>query len=209
MRAFEYAVTLNQVHPFQRNIEARIVGVPQQHELAAMSAGGDLAKPLELADAVIHMDHVVAGLQFREIAEEAGSTNLPTGPLNRGCDVEEISVAKKRKLSIGERHAFRERRADQQHRRGFVRALRGKAGGGIFRFAQHIGHFIVAADVRKALDLSGACRRQKNRSAGSELRLHVSHAGHDIAVKARAGSRGKFKLRRRTDPQAELVDVNL
>jgi len=84
MRAFEYAVTLNQVHPFQRNIEARIVGIPQQHELAAMSTGGDLAKPLELPDAVIHMDHVVAGLQFREIAEEAGSTNLPTGPLNRG-----------------------------------------------------------------------------------------------------------------------------
>ncbi len=174
-----------------------------------MSAGGNLAKPLELPDAMIHMDHVVAGLQFREIAEEAGSTNLPTGPLNRGCDVEEISVAKKRKLSIGERHAFRERRADQQHGRGFVRALRGESGGSIFRFAKHVGDFILAANVRKALDLSGTGSGEENRSARGNLGLHVSHAGNDIAVKTRAGPRGELELGNGTNSESQLLDVNL
>src|SRR5437762_2739694 len=171
----------------QGNVEACIVSVPQQHELAAVSAGFDLAKPLELPDAVIDMDHIVARLQLGKIAEETGSANLATGPLDCGCDVEKIGVAEERKPSTGKRNAFREGRADQQHGGGFVRGLCREAGGGVFRFAEHVGHFILAADVRKAFDLSGACGRQENRSAGSELGLHVSHAGNDIAVKTRAG----------------------
>src|SRR6266850_6157562 len=148
-----------------------------------MSAGFDLAKPLELADAVVYMDHIVARLQLGKIAEEAGSANLATGPLDRRCDVEKIRVAKKRKPGVRKRHAFREGCADQQHRGGFVRAFGSEAGGGVFRFAEHIGHFIFAADVREAFDLSSACRRQKNCSAGSELGLHLSHTSNDIPVK--------------------------
>src|SRR5207302_4567957 len=135
--------------------------------------------------------------------------DFAAGPLDRGRDVEKVGVAEKSKPSAGKGDAFRKRRADEQPRRGFVRSLGGEAGGGIFRFAEHVGHFILAADVRKAFDLSGACGRQENRSAGSELGLHVSHAGNDIAVKTRAGSRGKLELRRGTDTQGELFDMNL
>ncbi len=199
MRALEHAVSLNEVHAFEGNVEARIVGVSQQHELAAMAVGFDLAKPLELPDAVIHMDHIVAGLQLGKIAEETGSANFAAGPLDRGCDVEEIGVAEKREPNIGKRDAFREGGADQQHRRGFVRAFGGEPGGSILRFAEHVGHFVFAADIREALDLAGACGRQEDSSAGSELGLHVSHAGNDIAVKTRAGPRGKLELRHGTD----------
>src|SRR5260370_27715825 len=97
MRAFEDAVTLTQVNALGGNIEARIVGVFQQHEFPVVAARFDLAKSLELADAVIHMDDVVAGLQLGKIAEEAGSTNLAAGALDGGGDVEEIGVTDKRK----------------------------------------------------------------------------------------------------------------
>src|SRR5260370_40276764 len=124
MRAFEHAVTLNQVHAFQGNVEACIVGVLQQHELAAMPVGCDLPKSLELADAVIDVDDIVAGLQLGKIAEETGSANFAAGALDRGCDVEKIGVTKKREPGVGKRDAFSKGSADQQHPRGFVRAFR-------------------------------------------------------------------------------------
>src|SRR5260370_41734836 len=90
-----------------------------------------------------------------------------------------------------------------------MRALRGEASGGVFRFAERIGHFVLAADVRKALDLPDAGGRQKNRSAGSELGLHVSHAGDHVAMKTRAGPRREFKLCGGTVSKRELLDMNL
>src|SRR5258707_12048154 len=96
MRALEHAVPLNEIHTFEGNVEARIFGILQQHELAAMSAGFDLAKPLELADAMVHMDNVVAGLQLGKIGEEAGRANFAAGPVDRGRDVKKIGVTKKR-----------------------------------------------------------------------------------------------------------------
>jgi len=44
MRAFEDAVTLHEVHAFQGNVEARVIRIFQQHELAAVSPRFDLAK---------------------------------------------------------------------------------------------------------------------------------------------------------------------
>ncbi len=118
-------------------------------------------------------------------------------------------MTEKRKPGIGERDALCERRADQQHRRRFASTLSGEARGGIFRFTEHVGDFIFAADIRKALDFSRACGRQEYRSTGSELGLHVFHAGYDIAVKARAGPRGKLELRCGPDSQRKLFDMNL
>src|SRR5882762_4629596 len=111
MRALEHAVTLDEVHTFQGNVETRIVGILQQHELAAMPVGCDLAKTLKLPDAVIHMDHIVTGLQFGKIAEETGSPNFAAGALDRGRDVEKIGVAEKSKPSAGKGDAFGKRRA--------------------------------------------------------------------------------------------------
>src|SRR5260370_4756201 len=145
MRAFEDAVTLNQVQTFEGNRAAGMVGVFQQHEFSVVAAVFDLAKALELADAVIHMDDVVAGLQLGKIAEEAGSTNLAAGALDGGGDVEEIGVAEKRKPGIEKRDAFGEKRANQQHGGGFLRAFGGKSSSGGRRFAQEVGDFGFAA----------------------------------------------------------------
>src|SRR5260370_18056424 len=156
MRAFEHAVTLNEVHAFQWNVETRIVGVLQEHELAAMPVGFDLTKSLELPDAVVHMDHIIAGLQFGKIAEETRSANFAAGPFDRGRDIKKVGMTEKRKPGIGKRDAFREGGADQQHRGGFVRGLGGEAGGGIFRFTENVGDFVFAADFPKAPALSVA-----------------------------------------------------
>ncbi len=209
MRTFEHAVTLNEIHAFERNVEARIFGVLQEHELAAVSAGLDLAKSLELADAVIHVDHVVAGLQLGKIAEETRGANFAAGSVDRGRNVKKIGVTKKREPGVGKGDAFGEGRANEQHGRGFVRAFGGEASGGIFRFAEDVGNFVFTADVREAFDFSGAGGGQENGSAGSELGLDIRHAGNDIAVETRAGPRGKLELRSRTDSQGKLFDVNL
>src|SRR5260370_32999467 len=100
MRALEHAVTLNEIHAFQRNVEACIFGVPQQHEFAAVSVGFDLAKSLKLTNAVIHVDHIIAGLQLGKIAEEAGGANFAAGAFHGGCDVENVGMAAKGK-SVG------------------------------------------------------------------------------------------------------------
>src|SRR5260370_19327743 len=118
-------------------------------------------------------------------------------------------MTEKCKPGIGKRDTVGERRADEKHGRGFSSTLGGEAGSRIFRFAKHVRHFILAADIRKAFDLSGACGRQEHGSTGSELGLHVSHAGCDIAVKTRAGARGEFELRRGPNSQRELLDMNL
>jgi hypothetical protein len=44
----------------------------QQHEFAVRALDSYLAKTVELADAVVHMDDKIARLEIREIAEEAG-----------------------------------------------------------------------------------------------------------------------------------------
>src|SRR5216684_4161742 len=169
MRTFEHAVTLNEIHAFERNVEARIFGVLQEHELAAVSAGLDLAKSLELADAVVHVNYVVAGLQLGKIAEETRGANFAAGSVDRGRNVKKIGVTKKREPGVGKGDAFGEGRANEQHSGGFLRAFGGEAGSGIFGFAEYVGDFILAADVREAFDFSGARSGQENGSAGSEL----------------------------------------
>ncbi len=47
------------------------------------AVGLDLAEAFELADAVIDVDDVVAGLEFGEIAEEAGGADFAAGAVQR------------------------------------------------------------------------------------------------------------------------------
>src|SRR5260370_210689 len=118
-------------------------------------------------------------------------------------------MTKKREPGVGKRDTFGEGRADQQHGRGFVRAFGGEACGGIFGFAEDIGNFVFTADVSEALDFSGARSGQENGSAGSELGLDIRHAGNDVTVETRAGARGELELRRGTDSEGKLLDVDL
>src|SRR5260370_7578047 len=129
MRALEHAVTLNEIHALEGNVEAPLSGILQQRELAAMPAGFDLAKPLELADAVVHVNYVVAGLQLGKIAEETRGANFAAGSVDRGRNVKKIGVTKKREPGVGKGDAFGEGRANEHHGRGFVRAFGGDTSG--------------------------------------------------------------------------------
>src|SRR6266850_673204 len=113
MRTLEHTVVLDQIHSLQRDIKPRVVGVFEEHELAAMPVGFDQAKPFELTDAVVHVHDEIAGLQLGEVAEEAGGSNLAAGALDGWRDVEEIRMAVESQLSFRKRDAFRKRRANQ------------------------------------------------------------------------------------------------
>src|SRR5260370_9512954 len=84
MRAFKHAVALDQIHALEGNVEARILGVTEQHELAAMTVGFNLAEAFELADAVVDVNDEVAGLELGKIAEQAGGADFAAGTLDGG-----------------------------------------------------------------------------------------------------------------------------
>ncbi len=74
--AFRRAVFLHQVEARQRNIEARALGIFEQHELGIAVALIDFFQSLVLADAVLDVDDVIANLQIAEIGEKRGSLRL-------------------------------------------------------------------------------------------------------------------------------------
>ena len=98
VRPLDDAIALHQVHALEWHVEARIVGIAEQHELAAMAVRFDLTEAFELADAVIDVNDEVAGLKFGEISEKSRSANFVAGALDSWRDVEKIGVAKNRKL---------------------------------------------------------------------------------------------------------------
>src|ERR1700676_63899 len=209
MHAFDDAIALHQVHAFERNVEAGIVGVTQEHELAAASVGLDQAEAFELADAVIDVDDEVSGFQVGEIAEEAGGANFAAGAIDGGGDVEEISVAEECKRGIGKGDAFGERRANEEQGGGFVRAFGSEAGGGIFGFAENVGDFVFAGNVGEAFEFAGASGGEKDFAAGGELRFDFAHARDHIAMKAGAGTGGKLELWRYAETEGELFEMDL
>ena len=209
MRAFEHPVALHQVHAFQGNVQPRILQIAQKHELAAMPVRLDLAKSFELPDAMVHVHHKIAGFELGKIAEKTGGTDFVAGALDRGRDVKQVCMTVEGQIRPVKRHAFRKRRPNEQHPGGLLRALGGKPGGRLLGFAQHIGHFVLAADVRKPFDLSGAGGGQKHAAASRQLRLHIAHASDHIAVKPRTRAGSDFELRRRADAQRELLKMNL
>src|SRR2546430_11502567 len=118
-RALDYAIALHEVHALERNVEARVIRVTQQHELTATAVGFDLAKAFELAYAVIHMDDKVAGLKIGEIAEESRRADFFAGTLDAWGDVKEIGIAVKGERRVGKRDAVGKRRANEDESGGF------------------------------------------------------------------------------------------
>ena len=96
LRAFDDAIALHQVHALQRNVESRVFLIAQQHEFAAPPIGFDLPQTLELPDAVIHVDDVVAGLEVRKVAEESGRADFLAGPLDGRRCLKQIGIAENR-----------------------------------------------------------------------------------------------------------------
>ncbi len=61
MRALEHAIVLHQIHTLQGHVQPRVVGVLEEHELAAMAPGCNLPESFELPDAVVHVHNKIAG----------------------------------------------------------------------------------------------------------------------------------------------------
>src|SRR5262245_31369088 len=148
MHAFEHAVTLHEVHALEGHVEPRILGVAQQHELAAMPIRLDLTKSFELPDAVIHVHDKVARLEFRKIAEKTRSANLAAGTLDRGGNVEKVSMTVNREIRFRKSNAFRKRRTNQEEPSRLLRALSCKSRCRFFRFAKDVRNLVLAANVR-------------------------------------------------------------
>ncbi|MNC99379.1 hypothetical protein D3C83_176550 [compost metagenome] len=58
---FRARVALDQIEPFHRNIKFRVLSVVKQHKLAAAWAKIQSLQAAETRDAVVDMDHEVAG----------------------------------------------------------------------------------------------------------------------------------------------------
>jgi len=112
MGAFYHAIALDEVHALERNVQAGVIGVAQQHEFAAPAIRFNLAEAFELADAVIDVNDEVTGLELCEIAEEAGGADFLAGTLDRRRALEKIGVAQQRDLGVGKRNTFGEWGAD-------------------------------------------------------------------------------------------------
>jgi hypothetical protein len=83
-----------------------------------------LAQAVELADAVVHVDYKITGLEVGEIAEKAGGFWARAGTLRgRRERFEEISVSVDGEIYVENRHAFANRRFNEDHA-GNITAMR-------------------------------------------------------------------------------------
>ncbi len=103
-RAFaRAAILLDQVETRERNVELRLGGVLDQHEVAFVLALRDLARAHEAPDAVRDVHHVVARLQIREVSGEGGQLRLGWAGLGDQLGgVEQIFGAEQRDARVGE-----------------------------------------------------------------------------------------------------------
>ena len=114
--AAERVVFLDEVEARERDVESRVLRVMQEHEFAGRAFDGYLAQAVELADAVVDVDDVIAGFEIGEIAEEAGGFWARPGALRgRSQRFEEIGVAIDSEIYFGKHDTFAEGRFDQNH----------------------------------------------------------------------------------------------
>ncbi len=208
LRAFHDAVALHQVHALEGDIQARVIGVAQEHELAAAALGFDQAQAFELADAVIHVNDVIAGLQFREVCKKAAGANLAAGAFNSRGYVEQIGIAVDGELGVWKGDSLAKGRADQNEGGGFRGVLRGEACGGFFGFAEHIRDFVLAADIGVALEFAEAGGGEIDGAAGGELGFDVGNTRGHVAMKTRAGARTDFKAAAAVLFEIELLEFD-
>ena len=165
--SLDRAVTLHQIEAFERHIEARIVRVAQAHELAARAAIFNLVQSLELADAVIHVNDVIPGLELGKIAEKTRRLGPPPRRRARGHRFKQISGPVDRQVSVGKNDAIGERRAAQHNRgnaagRGVLRQAR--AGGVFFNLSQAVRNLIFMAKIDVPLEFARDSRPPAGRA---------------------------------------------
>ena len=101
----ERLIFLHQVNARERNVELGVSGISQEHEFAGRAFDDDLPQAFELPDAVIHVNHVIARLEVREIAEETRRL-WPRARALRRKRFKQIGVAIDRQLRFGKHDAF-------------------------------------------------------------------------------------------------------
>ena len=68
--SFRARITLHQIQPLDRNIKLRILRVEEQHKLAAARAQIQRLQTAKTSDAVVYVDHEVAGFEIAEVGKK-------------------------------------------------------------------------------------------------------------------------------------------
>ena len=100
---------LHEVEPVDRDEQLVVAGVAQLHELARLVADVDLLQPDEHADAVVHVDDVIADLEIAEVGEEGlGGRRAPL--VADALLVEDVGLGKQPHLRGRQPEALRQLR---------------------------------------------------------------------------------------------------
>jgi hypothetical protein len=185
------AEPLHQVHAGQGHVQLGLPGVFEQHVVASLSALGDLAEAVEPADAVLDVDHIVAGLEVRQVDRERAQVQPASGPGDEFGGVEEVLGTENGDRRIHEHRSAPDLALHQDgagHRPREVGAFRQEAGftGGRLH-PQLEGDGVLLEDVGQSLQLTG--RRGEEHRARA-LRYYVPHLGHGDRHVAMEGHRG-------------------
>ena len=113
------AVLLDEVHAGERDVELVAAVVLEQHEVALLVALDDFAEAEELADAVLGMDHVVAGFEVADVGGERAHLADVGGDGGIGA-VEEVFGAEEGGKGVREADAFADYAAAEDDARGLA-----------------------------------------------------------------------------------------
>ena len=191
---FRRPVFLNQIESRERDVEARALGVFEQHELGVAVALIDFFQTLILADAVLDVDDVVSDLQVAEVGEECGDFRL-LALRARGDGVgfvEQIARAEDGEVRVGEHHAvgdvgFGERGGE--HFSGEVAGFVGIAFAAAGAAAQTERDVVLGEDVGQALDFAGVGHGKQHLVALPGELLDFFEHRRNRAVEAGSGLR--------------------
>src|SRR5438477_3484808 len=182
--AFQRAIVLNQVHSLERHIEPRVIRILQAHELTAPAVGLDCLQSFELADSVVHMDHVIALFEFAEIAEESRGFRPRARPFMYRCRLEKIAGAVKSQLRLGDYKPLLQRGAKQNGSRGAPRSdffHQARASCALFELSQAIGNLVFTAKIGQAFEFAGTRRADQDFFARAESSSNFAQESLDLS----------------------------
>ena len=166
---FGGAVLLHEVEARERHVEARGLGVLEDHELGVCAVGlRDFFQSLVLADAVLDVDNVVVDGEIAEVGDEGGGLRFGARRARR-VDlgfVEEIARAEDGEARIGDGDAFGHERLHD----GGADFFAGKIGGvvdiGFARTrsaaAEAERHAVLGENFGESLDFSGGAAGEEH-----------------------------------------------
>ena len=208
LHAAERLIFLHQVDARERHVELRVSGVAQEHEFAGRAFDDHLPQAFELADAVVHVNDIVARLQVREIAEETRRLR-PRARALRRQRLEKIGVAVDGELRFGKHDAFAQRRLDEHH--GWcvaaARFLCQARDGHVFlELAQAVGNFVLVADIGETFEFARARGGHHHVLARGQPAPDFGHERGDVSVVARGGLRFDRERRGAILRQTQMLD---